>query len=102
MSLSRYRLLTRNLSIATTAATVLISGLAQVEILRFLEPAQIPMVVASSLCLAGFYMIQAMSAPAKGSGRQIASTTVRRGLAAEIDPQGTSPTRRGGGGRRTR
>ena len=77
MSLSRYRLLTRNLSIATTAATVLISGLAQVEILRFLEPAQIPMVVASSLCLAGFYMIQAMSAPAKGSGRQIASTTVR-------------------------
>ena len=44
------------------------------EVLRFLEAAQIPMVVASGVCLAWFYLVQALSAPATGSGRLIAST----------------------------
>ena len=73
-SLGRYRQLTRNLALAATAITVLLSGLAQMEVLRFLEPAQIPMVVASGVCLAGYYLVRSLSAPAKGSGRQIAST----------------------------
>ena len=73
-ALERYRQLTRNLALATTAITVLVEGLAQGEVLRFLEAAQIPMVVASGVCLAGFYLVQALSAPATGSGRQSAST----------------------------
>ena len=54
-ALERYRQLTRNLALATTAITVLVEGLAQREVLRFLEAAQIPMVLASGVCLAGLY-----------------------------------------------
>ena len=67
-----FRTLTRNLAIAATGFAVLVSGLGQVEILLFLQPMQIPMVVLTACAWGAYSLVRALTSP-PGRGRAVAS-----------------------------
>jgi len=69
---SPLRSLTRNLGMATTGITVLITGLATLEIFVFLEPARLPLFVLTAVAWGGYYMVTTLINPLK-SGKLIIS-----------------------------
>ncbi len=69
---SSARSLTRNLSLAATAITVLITGLAHVEILVFLQPMRVPLFILTVVAWGSYYMVRTFANPLK-SGKLIIS-----------------------------
>ena len=69
---SRFRFLTRNLGIALTAITVLVTGLASLEFLRFLEPARIPLFALTTAAWAAHCVVNTLANPLR-SGKLIVS-----------------------------